>query len=214
MSEENKLTGKQKLFADAYIGKAHFNARKAAEMAGYNGDCNSLAVIGSQNLRKLNISSYIEEKLKNFGMGANEVLTRLARIVNGDVDDFLSEDGFFDLKKARQNGKTPLLKKLKQKRTIKQKKTEVRDDMRGFLAEDEVEAIESDVEIIYEEVEFEMYSAHEALRDLGKFHKLFTDKTELSGTVQTVGLTKEEFEAEAAKNIAQAKETLNKFDGE
>jgi hypothetical protein len=55
--------------------------------------------------------------------------------------------------------------------------------MSSFLAPDEVEQIETDTEIIYEEIEFEMYSAHEGLRDLGKHHKLFTDKVDVSGEV-------------------------------
>jgi len=177
--ENIKLTDKQKLFVDYYVGEARQNATKAAKFAGYSEK--TAYSIGSENLRKPEISEQIEMRLKELTLSATAVLTRLTQIANADVDDFLNEAGQFDLKKARRNGKTPLLKKLKQKRTLKQKKTEIRDDMRTFLAEDETDDLETDVEILFEETEFELHSSHEALRDLGKHYKLFTDKTELTG---------------------------------
>jgi hypothetical protein len=117
-------------------------------------------------------------------MPANVVLTRLTEIAEGKVSDFLDENKNFDLERAKKEGKDHLLKKVKIERTIRQKKTEVRDDMRQFLAEDEMEDIESEVEIIYEKVEFELHDAHGALRDIGKHHKLFTEKIEHSGGVE------------------------------
>lgn len=186
MSEETKeteLKPKMKLFADFYLGEALFNGTKAARLAQYKGDDKTLAVVASKLLRIAKVSAYIEKKLETYGMGSNEVIARLAEIARGKVDDVLDDKGFFNLQEARERNKTNLLKKIKQKRTIRQSKTEIRDDMRGFLAEDEIEDIQSETEIIYEEVEFEMYSAHEALRDLGKVHKLFTDRTEFGGEV-------------------------------
>lgn len=180
MSEEVKeLSKQQKMFADSYLGATLFNGTQSARQAGYKGDDNTLAVSASRLLRNAKVSAYIDEKLAAYGMGANEVLARLAEIARGKVDDLLDDRGNFDLNIARTRNKTGLLKKLKHKRTIKQKKTETTDSMRQFLAEDEIEDIETEVEVIYEEVEFEMYSAHEALRDLGKYHKLFTEKTEM-----------------------------------
>lgn len=181
--EEKKLTGKQKKFADYYLNEALFNATKAAELAGYKGDKKTLAQVGYENLRKPDISGYIEEKLEAHAMGVNETVARLAEIARGNLDDLQDENGHFDIKLARERNKTHLLKKVKQKRTLKQKKTEIRDDMRGFLAQDEIEDIESEVEIIYEEVEVEIHDSHAALRDIGKIHKLFTDKTEVEQTV-------------------------------
>lgn len=210
MSEEKeiKLTGKQKKFADAYLGEALFNATKAAKIAGYSGTDITLASVGYENLRKPQISAYIEEKLETHGMGANEVIARLAEIARGKVDDILDENGNFDINFARSRGKTHLIKKLKQKRTIKQKKTEVSDSMQSFLADDEIEAIETDVEIIYEETEFELYSAHEALRDLGKHHKLFTDKTEIEANINLKSL--EEFDKEADERLTAVEEAVKK----
>lgn len=56
------LTGKQRRFVEAYCGEAGCNAVKAAKMAGYGGDENSLRVIGSNNLTKVNIRKAIEEE--------------------------------------------------------------------------------------------------------------------------------------------------------
>lgn len=212
--EPKKLTPKEKLFIEKYLGEAHFNGTLAAELAGYKGNRNTLGVIAYQNLRKLKIKEQIDTVLEAMTMPKNVVLTRLTEISEGRITDFHDSKGNFDLELAKKRGKDHLLKKLKTKRTLKLKKTEVRDDMRQFLADDEIEDIESETEIIYEEVEFEMYSAHEALRDLGKHHKLFTDKTEISGTIQTVGMTVDEFKKQAAERLKHATETLEKFKDE
>ena len=54
-----KLTPKQKAFADYYIELG--NATEAAQKAGYKG--NNLNRIASENLSKLDIKQYIEEKM-------------------------------------------------------------------------------------------------------------------------------------------------------
>src|SRR3990167_1074175 len=68
MSEE--LTKKQKAFADNYIETG--NATQAVIDAKYDvKDENSAAVIGSENLRKLNVREYIEE---NAGGAASRIV--------------------------------------------------------------------------------------------------------------------------------------------
>lgn len=166
------LTGKQQVFIDEYLSNG-FNATEAARKAGYKGDSKTLAVVGFENLRKPNISAIVNERLNEAAMSANEVLARLSKIARGEVIDFLDEDGKFDLKTARQLQKAGLLKKLKSKRTSK------RVDVLEEGNEESRETLET--ALVYEEVEFEMYSAHEALRDLGKFHKLFADRVEHTG---------------------------------
>lgn len=182
-AEENKLTPKQKMFADFYLSEAHFNGTKAAELAEYKGNKATLAAVAYENLRKPQIKAYIDDRLSAMTMPANVVLARLTEIAEADPKDVCDEKGNFSFEIAKKNRKTHLLKKMKVKRTLKQKKTEIRDDMRQFLADDEIEPIESDVEIIYEEIEFEMHDMHGANRDLAKHHKLLTDKVEHSGVV-------------------------------
>jgi hypothetical protein len=165
------LTTKLRLFVEYYLGEARFNGTAAARLAGYQGDDNTLAAIASQNLRKLKVREAITARLHEAAMPANEVLARLTEIARGKVTDVLDEDGKFDLKLARKAKKDGLLKKLKRKTTAKKVD-------RFSEGDEEPETFETS--LVYEEVEFEMYSAHEALRDLGKYHGLFKDKTEHS----------------------------------
>ena len=57
---DKNLTPKQKAFADYYIELG--NATEAARRAGYKGK--NLNRIASENLSKLDIKQYIEERLK------------------------------------------------------------------------------------------------------------------------------------------------------
>jgi hypothetical protein len=161
------LTTKQRLFIESYLANG-FNATEAARTAEYKGSDNVLAVTGFENLRNPKISAVVAERINE---AANEVMARLSAIARGDLQDVTDEDGRFDFEKARHAKKTGLLKKLKRKTSTK--KVDVSTD------DEEAETLETS--IVHEEVEFEMYSAHEALRDLGKFHKLFTDRTEITG---------------------------------
>lgn len=170
VSEE--LTGKQKAFINAYLGVAKFNATEAARLAGYKGDDTVLAAVGYENLRKPQIEAEVKARFNEATMSANEVLARLTEIAGGQITDFLDEDGAFSLKITKQRGKAHLLKKLKIKRSRKQVETITEGD------EESRETLESS--LVQEDVELEMYSAHEALRDLGKFHKLFTERIEHS----------------------------------
>lgn len=85
------LTPKQKAFADEYI-KNGGNASDAAKKAGYAEK--NAEVIGAQNLRKLNISSYIAEKQslieKQKGtdiMSLAEIQQRRSMIARGELTD-------------------------------------------------------------------------------------------------------------------------------
>lgn len=64
---ERELTLKQSRFVDAYLGKANGNATEACVLAGYDGDRKSLAVIGTNNLKKRIIRNAIEERTKDDG---------------------------------------------------------------------------------------------------------------------------------------------------
>jgi phage terminase small subunit len=166
------LTTKQRLFVESYLSNG-FNATEAARMAGYKGSENTLSSVGYENLRKPEIAALVSERMNEAAMSANEVLARLSAIARGNLEDVVDEDGRFDFDKARRAKKTGLLKKLKRKATKKQV------DARTEGKDEEAETIETSV--VYEEVEFEMYSAHEALKDLGKYHKLFAERYEHSG---------------------------------
>lgn len=166
------LTTKQRLFVESYLSNG-FNATEAARAAGYKGNDNTLSSVGYENLRKPEIAAVVALRVNEAAMPVNEVLARLTAIGRGDVTDYLDEDGRFDFQKAKKAKKTGLIKKLKRKTTKKQVDAHTEGD------DEDAETIETS--IIYEEVEFEMYSAHEALRDLGTYHRLFVTRQEVTG---------------------------------
>jgi hypothetical protein len=75
-----KLTAKQQLFCEFYIGEANGNATEAARLAGYAGSDETLRAIGSQNLTKLNISDVCQERVNEVALSANKVLSQLSEI--------------------------------------------------------------------------------------------------------------------------------------
>lgn len=86
-----KLTIKQKKFADEYIISG--NASEAALKAGYKND-----VSGRENLQKLTIKEYIDERLKELEQEAianqSEVLKFLTSIMRGEqTEQTLISDG-------------------------------------------------------------------------------------------------------------------------
>ena len=158
------MNDRQKRFVEEYL--VDFNATQAAIRAGYS--AKSAYAIGSENLRKPEISQAISERL----MSADEVVARLSDIARGDIKDLMhistmgyelellskDDDGEFKV-----NPHTKLIKKIKQKVTTIMPRTP---------DGEEKEIVETDLEL---------YSALDALALLGRHHKLFTDKTEITG---------------------------------
>ncbi len=83
--ENKKLTPKQKAFADYYIELG--NATEAARRAGYK----KPNVQGSQNLEKLSIKSYIDERINVLDetriAKGEEVLEYLTKVMRGEEKD-------------------------------------------------------------------------------------------------------------------------------
>lgn len=171
-----KLTRKQRAFIDAYLaGPSRFNATASAKEAGYSEK--TAYSIGYELLRKPEISAEIERRLDEVKLSKAAVLGGLADIANGDMADFMEitpmgwdvslllHDENGDLIRDEngrpvRNPKTKLIKRLKQKvTTITSKDGE------------EKEIIETDMEL---------YSAHEAYRDMGKHYKLFGETIALT----------------------------------
>ena len=82
---DRKLTPKQQAFADYYIETG--NATEAARRAGYK----KPNVQGSQNLEKLSIKSYIQERIKALDekriAKGEEVLQYLTKVMRGEEKD-------------------------------------------------------------------------------------------------------------------------------
>lgn len=155
-SNGNGLTDKQKKFIDAYL--ISLNATKAARVAGYGGNDNTLGVIGHNNLRKVKIRKEIDRQLDEFAMGTQEILARLACQARGDIGDFATIQ---DSKGLASHPQSYIVKKFKK---------------RKYIPKDDDP---------YEEIELELYDAHAPLVDLGKVHSLFADKVELTGSIES-----------------------------
>lgn len=82
-----KLTEKQKRFADYYIETG--NATESARRAGYKGK--NLNNVASENLAKVGVKRYIDEKLKVLEnertASAKEVLEFLTKSMRGELDE-------------------------------------------------------------------------------------------------------------------------------
>lgn len=158
------MNDRQKRFVEEYL--VDFNATQAAIRAGYSQS--TARQQASRLLTNVDISQSISERL----MSADEVVARLSDIARGDIKDLmrissvgyelelLSKD---DEGNFRVNPHTKLIKKIKQKVTTIMPRTE---------DGEEKEIVETDLEL---------YSALDALALLGRHHKLFTDKTEVTG---------------------------------
>jgi phage terminase small subunit len=157
------LSNKQQEFVKQYL--IDFNATQAALRAGYSEK--SAYSIGWENLRKPEIIAAIRDQ----AMSAEEVLSRLSDMARGDIADLMeiTPSGFTFRLLVDENGQrivnpqTKLIKKIKQKVTTYLAKTEDGEDR----------------EII--ETELELYDAQAALVQLGKYHKLFVERQELTG---------------------------------
>lgn len=163
------ITNKHRAFIDEYLKDC--NAFQAALRAGYSP--NSARQQGSRLLSNANISDAIQARLDEKAMKADEVITRLTSMARGDMGDFMDIESMsyrLNLQKAKELGLTHLIHKIKE-RTV----------MTSNKAGEETET---------HTLEIELYDAHAALVDLGRYHKLFTDMQEVK--VDDTGLTDEE----------------------
>lgn len=155
-----RLTGKQRAFAKAYCANG-FNGVRAARSAGYKGSYSTLGVLAHENLKNPKVRAEIDKHFKRVAMGADEVLARLTDIARGDLADVLDQDGSFDIKTARRRGKSHLIKE--------QRITE------KFIPQ------EGGDDILIRTTKIKLHDPHAALVQLGKYHKLFTERHELTG---------------------------------
>lgn len=152
------LNDKQRAFVEQYL--ICWNASEAARRAGYNGKSN---VVGPRLLANVSIQAAIQERLAEFKMSANEVLTRLTDHARGSMAPFIRRDVDGDLYGFDLSETQPL--HLVKKASVTRRRQ--KDDR------DEIVTVET--------VTIELYDAQAALALLGKHHKLFTDRSEISG---------------------------------
>lgn len=158
-SKPSKLSPQQAKFVSKYF-ELNFTGVKAAEAAGYKGDYNTLCVTAHRLLHHTpKIRDEIERRLAEYGMSAAEAIARLAHQARGDIDDLLTADGSLDLAKARQAGKTGLIRELEIKRKVI--KLEL-DDLPAPLAL-MLQDFDGKGQIIDEHVKVKLYDAQAAI---------------------------------------------------
>ena len=150
------MTKKQKSFCEEYL--IDLNATQAAIRAGYSPK--TAYSIGHELLSKPEIRAYIDkamaERSKRTGVNADRVVRELAKVA------FVNAEDVIDVKNAK------LLPDAS------------RDDT-AAIASVKVKIVSGDTES--EEREIKLADKLKALELLGKHMGMFTDKTELSGTV-------------------------------
>lgn len=128
VDELPKLTLKQRRFVEEYT--KDWNATGAAIRAGYSEA--SAAIIGHENLRKLNIKKAVDERVETLCMSANEALIRMSDFARGNFTHFLeiNDDNrvTLDLSSHIAQQNFHLIKKVKQtERTYMEDKQPVKE---------------------------------------------------------------------------------------
>lgn len=155
------MNAKQSAFVEYYL--QHWNASKAARLAGYS-EKNS-NVVGPRLLADVGIALAIKTRLAEMRMAADEVLARLSEQARADMVDFLDDKGDVKILEVGGDSKPDMVatKATGRGRLIKKYKRRERK-----LADLTIE--------IYTEIE--LHDAQTALVWMGKHHRLFADKFE------------------------------------
>ena len=155
-SKTRPLNDRQRAFVEFYL--QCWNASEASRRAGYKSRAD---VSGAQILVNPSVRAEIDLRLKAMQMSADEVLARLSAHASGDISHFVNirrDGGFdFDLTKDDARAHLFLVKKMKQtRRVIPRKDAEPTEEVT---------------------TEFELHDPQNALVQLGRYHKLFVDRT-------------------------------------
>lgn len=144
---------KHQLFVDKYF-ELNLKQTKAAIAAGYSKKSarnQAYRLMKNDDIRKA-----IEQRLAQMAMGKNEVLARLADQARGDMGEFAN---IHSARTLANHPSSNLIKKFK--RTI-------------------TTSTVNEIVTVEEKIELELYDAQDALVQIGRYHKLFTDKTDLT----------------------------------
>lgn len=129
-----------------------FNGSAAARRAGYKGRSNTIA---QRLLSNVDIDAEIKRQIAERAMGADEVLDRLAQMARGDLGDAIESFPF-----GRGS-----ISKVDWDKLVQAGKTHL---VKKF-------------KVTKDGVEIELHDPQRALELLGKHHKLFTERQEVTG---------------------------------
>lgn len=187
------LSGKQLKWAEAYLGEAKFNKTEAARIAGYKGDDKSLANIGYQNYRKLEIKEYIDQRLSEAVMSADETLQHLSDIARPPVTHF----DFFVPEVAmiadKNGGEVEVIRTAINAEMVKQY---------GHLIKT--------ISFTNAGPKIEFYSRMDALQLIGKHYSLFEQKEQQPQ--ETIQYTPDQWREEQQRRRDEVEDTMSQFD--
>lgn len=147
MSEEKpKLNKAQEVFVSEYL--SCFNATEAYSRAYPKAKRSTAGANGHELLKKTEIQDEITKRLAHVHMSADEALKRLADMARGDVTEFISPLGAFDMDAVKAAGKGHLIKKIKQRTITKIGKGEADEDTEVHDTEIELYDAQSAIEKI------------------------------------------------------------------
>lgn len=159
--DNHDLLLRHEVFIEAYLGC--LNGTQAYQEAYPGVDYNTASVNASKLLRNTKIKAELEKRFSQLTMGKKEVLARLMKLANASLLPFIKvdDDGFvyFNFADPAAKHHLYLVKK------IKSKKQESYNEKTGQGNEEKW-------------IEVELHDAMKALELIGKYHALFTDKTE------------------------------------
>lgn len=158
------ISRKHQAFIDSYF--LHNMNATAAYVDVYGVKRESARQLGSLLLMNVDISAEIDRRISENTMKANEVIARLSDHARGDMQDFLDISGMgfqIDLSKAKELGKTHLIKEIRQKVTTIVTK-----------AGDEVETVQTEIKLQDQQA---------ALALLAKYHGLLVDRQDITTRV-------------------------------
>ena len=185
-----RLTVKQRQFVFYYCGSAAGNGTRAARMAGYSGDANTLSSMAWENLRKPDIKAAIEAELERLAMDEREILWRISQHARADLGEFLdtSTPGRALVELSGEEKPLHLLKKVKQKVLVQG-------------GDEGVEVLQTEIEVV---------DSQAALRDLARIKGLFKDNLNVTADVTISG---EEVDQAARRGREKARKWREEREG-
>ena len=168
MSDANELSDKHKKFINEYLKR--WNATEAYMAAYPKANRASAGVLGSSLLANSDIRAAIDERMMEMAMGTDEILVRLAEYARGSYRPFVKvEKGsvYFDLTNPEAIKNLHLIRKITKVRVKTARQAETKDKTAKPTKE--------------QWYEVELHDPIRALELLGKAHKLFVYRHELTG---------------------------------
>lgn len=139
--------------------------------------------IGPQIRHKPKIQAAIDEYFHQYEMSSREVVARLSQQAKAEYARYI---------RVGRDGRTAYV------------------DLRALLADGKGHLIKGIKETQYGQT-IEFYDAHQALVDVGRYHGLFTDRTDANVAINDSGVTVDEWRRDAEKRRKQAAKTMSQF---